>query len=40
MTDLRSVKLPVRIEGQVTTLEKVEENFEKFRKEQAKRFGK
>ena len=40
MTDLRSVRVPVRIETQVTTLEKVEENFKKFRKEHANRFGK
>ena len=40
MSDFRSVRMPVRIEGEVTTLEKVHENFEKFRKEQAKRFGK
>ena len=40
MSDFKSVRMPVRIEGEVTTLEKVHENFEKFRKEQAKRFGK
>ena len=40
MTDLRSVRVPVRIDTQVTTLEKVEENFRKFRKEHANRFGK
>ena len=40
MSDFRSVRRPVRIEGQVTTLEKVQENFDKFRKEHSKRFGK
>ena len=40
MSDFKSVRMPVRIEGEVTTLEKVHENFVKFRKEQAKRFGK
>lgn len=32
MTDLRSTRTPVQMKGEVTTLEKVQENFAKFRK--------
>ena len=31
MTDFKSVRVPVRMKGEVTTLEKVQENLEKFR---------
>lgn len=36
-SDFNSVRTPVRMKGEVMTLEKVQENFEKFRKEQSKR---
>lgn len=37
MSDFKSVVAPIRMKGEVMTLEKVQENFEKFRKENAKR---
>ena len=37
MTDFRSVKKRVVMDGEVMTLEKVQANFERFRKEQSKR---
>ena len=37
MSDFKSVRTPVKMKGEVTTLEKVHENFEKFRKEHLNR---
>ena len=37
MSDFSSVRKPVVMEGEVITYEKLQENFEKFRKEQSKR---
>ena len=37
MSDFKSVVAPIRMKGEVMTLEKVQENFEKFREKNAKR---
>lgn len=37
MSDFSRVKTPVKVQGEVITMEKLQENFEKFRKEHAKR---
>ena len=37
MSDFKSVRIPKKVKGEVMTLEKVHQNFEKFREEQLKR---